>query len=456
MTRLLVIGGGIAGLSAAWQTVRSGADVLLVEAEPRLGGKLFTERTDDLLLEHGPDSFGKSQPAARQLVDEVGLAGQVINPKPVAGERSFIRARGRLRPIPPGMGMVLPTQLAPFLSTKLLSPWDKMRAGADLVLPRRLGDGDTSLGGFLRARLGDGIVRKFADPLVGGIYGTAIDDLSLDAVLPSLRTQERTHRSLLIASVQQSRASAGAGVPFVSLRDGLGSLVDALVEQLAAAGAELRTGVSVLGLGRHPLGSRVALSDSSTYRVDGVVLAGGPGSSATLLAPHVPAAGTALAGVRLRSTGSVSVAYPLSAFPEPPRFHGWLETQPAPISGATISSAKWAGRAPDDVVLLRASVPDRVADVFALPDAALVGVVDRHLRRVLGIQGDPVHQSVTRWSHTMPTYTVGHLDRVAAATRAMAALPGWELAGSALNGTSVPDCIADGRQAAERALAALG
>ena len=456
MTRLLVVGGGIAGLSAAWQGIRSGAEVLLVEAEPRLGGKLSTERTDGLLIEHGPDSFGKSQPAARHLVDEVGLADQVISPKPVAGERSFIRSQGRLRPIPPGMGMVLPTQLAPFVSTRILSPWDKLRAGADLVLPRRLDAGDTSLGGFLRARLGDGIVRKFADPLVGGIYGTAIDDLSLDAVLPSLRTQERQHRSLLIASIHASRASAGAGVPFVSLRDGLGSLVDALAEQLTAAGAELRTGVTVLGLGRHPLGSRVALSDGSTYRVDGVVLAGGPASSARLLAPHAPAAGTALAGVRLRSTASVSLAYPVSAFPEPPRFHGWLETQPAPISGATVCSAKWAGRAPDDVVLLRASVPDRLGDVFALPDAALVNVVDLHLRRVLNIADDPVHRSVRRWSGSMPTYTVGHLDRVAAVTQATAALPGWELAGSALNGTSVPDCIADGRQAAENALAASG
>ena len=456
MTRLLVVGGGITGLAAAWEGVRSGAEVLLVEAEPRLGGKLCTERVDGLVIEHGPDSFGKSQTAVRQLIDELGLADQVISPKPVAGERSFIRSRGRLRAIPPGMGMVLPTQLAPFVSTKILSPWDKLRAGVDLVLPRRLGAEDTSVGEFLRARLGNGIVRKFADPLVGGIYGTSVDDLSLDALLPSLRTQEQKHRSLLLASIHASRASAGAGVPFVSLRGGMGSLADAAAEQLVAAGADVRTGVTVLGLGRHPLGGRVALSDGSTYRVDAVVLAGGAASSAQLLRPNAPGAAATLAQVRLRSTASVNLAYPADAFTEQPRFHGWLETQPAPISGATVSSAKWVGRAPDDVVLLRASVPDRRAEVFDLPDRALVGVVDRHLRRVLGIQADPVHQSLTRWATTMPTYTVGHLDRVAAVQQGLASQPGWEVAGSALNGTSVADCIADGRAAATRALADVG
>ena len=453
--RLLVIGGGITGLAAAWEAVRTTAgpvpDIVLVESSGDLGGKLRTEVADGLLIEHGPDSFVSYRPAAAILAGEVGLGDQVIG---TSGSRLvFLRSRGKLRPLPQGMGMVLPTRLAPFVLTGILSPLDKARAGADLVLPRQLRDGqDTSIGAFLRRRLGGGIVARFADPMVGGIYGASVDELSLDAVLPSLRQDEAAHRSLMLASLAAGRRARraaparGAGSPFQTLRGGVGSLVDALARALAGAGAELRTGTTVEALRPTPHGGVVAtLGDGTTVEADAVVLAGGVRSSASLLAAVAPTSAEALAAIPLATSNVVTLAYPAGAFPGPVTSHGWLEADRAPISGVTVSSAKWAGRAPEGTVLIRAFVPERVGPIAHAGDTDLLAAVRAHVEAVMGLTSAPALTRITRWHEVMPKYTVGHLDRVAAVTAGLAHLPAWRVAGSALRGVGIPDCASDGR-----------
>ena len=468
--RLLVVGGGITGLAAAWEAVhpstgsgpggdpRPPAEVVLVEADGQLGGKIRTETTDGLLIEHGPDSFVAYRPAALHLIDEVGLTDQVIS---VSGTRTvYLHSRGRLRPLPAGMGMVLPTKLWPFVTTGILSPLDKLRAGLDLVLPRQLHDGeDVSIGGFLRSRLGSGIVRRFADPMIGGIYGAGVDELSLDAVVPSLRADEGTHRSLMLASLANGRAARGSGrganSPFRTLAGGLGSLVSALAEQLGAAGVDLRPGVGVRSL--RPIasgGADAEFSDGSSGSFDAVVLAAGVAGSASLLAEAAPAAASALSDVPLASSTVVNLAYPADAFAEPVAMHGWLEAEPAPISGVTVSSAKWAGRAPSDVVLIRAFVPGRLGAIASAPDEELIPSVAEYVGTVVGARRSYSSVSVSRWPEMMPKYTVGHLSRVAEVEAALAHLPSWRVAGSPLRGVGVPDCIADGRRQTALALAA--
>lgn len=459
--RLLVVGGGITGLAAAWEAVRGTAgqepvEVLLLEASDRFGGKIRTEATDGLLIEHGPDSFVSYRPAALQLADELGLSGDVIA---TSGTRTVhLRARGRLRPLPAGMGMVLPSRLWPFVTTGILSPADKLRAGLDLVLPRQLVAGkDVAIGSFLRARLGGGIVRRFADPMIGGIYGASVDELSLDAVLPSLRADEAAHRSLMVAAVLQGRKARsggrGPGSPFRTFTGGLGSLVDALVEQLVAAGADLRLGTRVQALRASGTGAEAVLEDGTVETVDAVVLAGGVASSAALLAEPAAVSAAALTRVPLASSSVVTVAYPAAAFDTPVSSHGWLEADSAPISGITVSSAKWAGRAPEGTVLIRAFVPERLGPIASAGDAELQAAVIEHLGSVLGTKQQPELVRIARWPAMMPKYIVGHLDTVAAADAGLAHLPTWRLAGSALRGVGVPDCIADGRRQAALALA---
>ena len=471
--RVLVVGGGITGLSAAWEAARRGASVTLVEAAPQLGGKVRTERVDGLLIEHGPDSFVAYRPAALQLVDALGMTDQVIE---VAGRREVsVRVDGRLRPLPDGMGMVLPDRLRPFATTPILSWPQKARAGLDLLLPRQLGPEDVSIGAFLRARLGSGVVERFAEPLVGGVYGAGVDQLSLDAVLPSLRQSEASHRSLMLASLDQGRSArraAGAGgprAPFRSLRDGMGSLVEALAGQATALGADLRTGVAVRAVTRRDLGApagagvpggavpgwTATLADGTTVSADVVVLAVGAVAMAELLDGHAPEAVATLHAIPQSTSTVVTLALPAGGFGTVPLGQGWLEAGPAPISGVTISSNKWAGRAPGDVVLLRAFVPERLGPLARSSDREILEAVIGHIREVLGFEGEPALVRVTRWAGVMPTYTVGHLQRAAVVEAAVARLPGWHVAGSALHGVGVPECIADGRRVAEAAVAQL-
>lgn len=460
--RLLVVGGGITGLAAAWEAISAPAsygpvEVTVAEASHRFGGKLRTEYLDGLLIEHGPDSFVAYRPAALKLIDELGLADQVIS---ISGTRTvYLRSRGRLRPLPSGMGMVLPTKLGPFVTTGILSVADKLRAGLDLFLPRKLQPGrDVTIGAFLRSRLGTGIVRRFADPMVGGIYGASVDELSLDAVLPSLRADEAQHRSLMLASLaagRKARSSArGPGSPFRTLRGGLGSLVTALTEQLASAGVQLRTGLSVEALSGLVGGTEARFSDGTIETFDAVVFASGVTDTAKLLSQPAPAAAAALAEIPLATSTVVTLAYPTSAFASPVTTHGWLESEKAPISGITVSSAKWEGRAPRDVVLIRAFVPGRLGPIAEADDDALIAAVTSHVGEVLKASQAPTSVRLARWPKVMPKYIVGHLDRVAEVEAGLADLPTWRVAGSPLRGVGVPDCVADGRRQTAMALTA--
>lgn len=456
MSRLLVIGGGITGLAAAWQGVLDGAEVTVLEGTERWGGKVQTERVGELLIERGPDSFVSYRPSVMKLIGEVGLADAII---PSGGGRKVaLHSRGQLRPIPDGMGMVLPTKLWPFVTTTVLSWPDKFRAALDLIMPRQLPDHDAAIGYLIRKRLGSGIVARFADPMVGGIYGATVDELSIDAVLPSLRQNEKDYRSLIVASLLTGRKARKASKgkpkasPFKTLRGGLSTLIDALVEQLAAQGADLRLGAQVAEVRE----GVVVLVSGEEIPADAVIFAGGVTSSKELLAQPVPAAAEALDTIPLATSNIVTMAWPVSSFASTPDMQGWLEAEKAPISGTTFSSIKFAGRAPSDTVLVRAFVPEKVGQTAFLPDDELIATILDYVRPIMGATGEPSHVDVSRWNHVMPKYIVGHLDTVATVEQSVAkAQPSWRIAGSALHGVGIPDCIDDGRKQASAALAAL-
>jgi oxygen-dependent protoporphyrinogen oxidase len=473
----VVVGGGITGLAAAYRLAQAGVPVLLVEASDRLGGKIRTERLGGFLVEAGPDSFIAYRPAATELSRELGLGATIIrttDPRIV-----HIRARGRMIPMPEGMGLVLPTRMAPFVTTRLFSWPQKLRAGLDVVLPRWLDGEDVSIGAFLRHRLGGAMVDRLADPLLGGIYGAPVDELSLFAVVPQLRDYERDHRSLLFASLAQGRAArararavaaAGApgdgagrggssGSPFLSLAGGMGSLVDALAAAVRSApAAEIRLRTSVVALKRTGSRTTVTLSDGTRLAPDAVVLAGPAGSSAGLLADEAPAAAAAIRSIPHGSTGVVTLGYRAEAMPRPLVGHGFLVAGDEPLSfgACTFTSSKWAGRAPDGTILLRAFLPERSAALLDATDDAVVTAVHADFARTVGVREAPIVRNVARWHGAMPRYTVGHLDRVAAAEAALAARPEIILVGAAFHGVGVPDCVARGGAAAERVITLAG
>lgn len=479
---VIVAGGGITGLAAARDLGRAGVPTLLLEAGPRLGGKVGTDVVDGFVVERGPDSFITTRPAAVALARELGLGDELVGvrePRTV-----YIMRDGRLVPMPEGLGLVLPTRVLPFVRSRLFSWPEKARMGLDLVLPRLAPAEDEAVGRFLRRRLGPALVDRLAGPLVGGIYGTDIDQLSLDAVVPQLREAEVRHRSLLLAGLADGRAmrkaraareaaaregAAGGGAAsaasdgstrslgiFASLSRGLGSLVDALEADLRAdPSITIRTGISLGSLERLGAGLVARLSDGSSVRAEAAVLATPGPAAAALVEPLAPAAARVIATVPHGSSTVVSLGYRLDRLERPLVGQGVLvpPSERLAISACTWSSEKWAGRAPVGAVLVRAFLPELGP---GLADDELVAMARAAAEPTIGAHGDPELVRVSRAEASMPRYTVGHLERVARAEAELSSVPAVLLAGAAYHGVGLPDCITQGRDAAARIVSRIG
>ena len=473
---VLVVGGGITGLAAARDLARDGVPVTLVEAGDQLGGKVSTERVDGLVIERGPDSFLATRPAAVALARELGLGDALVgtrDPRAV-----YIRHRGELVPMPEGLGLVLPTRAMPFARTRLFSWPEKARMAKDVAWPRTLADDDVAVGTFLRRRLGDALVDRLAGPLVGGVYGTPIDELSLDAVVPQLRTAERNHRSLLLAGLADGRmmrrsaaaraaaARAATAVPgttprplgvFTSLRGGMDTLIDALADSLADAGAGIRTGLAVDTLARAGAGVTATFADGTTGRYDAVILATPAPVAAALLEDEAPGASRALRAIPHGTSILVTLAYPRVSVGREIVGHGYLvpPTEGGPIAACTWSSEKWPDRAPDGTLLLRMFVRDD-GTWTSMPEADLVAAARTDAEHTLRIAGPPSLVRVFRYVSAMPRYTVGHLDRVATIEAAMTAWPAVVTTGASYRGVGLPDCISQAHAAATKVRERLG
>lgn len=459
---VLVLGGGITGLAAAYELGRAGVPTTLLEASPRLGGKVWTERLDGFLVETGPDSFVSYRPAAAELARELGLGDELIRPR--EPRTVHVRVDGRFARLPDGMGLVLPTRLKPFVTTDLFSISQKLRAGLDLVLPRGRETGDVAVGGFIARRLGRGLVDRLAGPLIGGVYGTPIDELSLDAVVPTLREAERRHRSLMLASLADGRARRRSGrppaSPFITLRGGLGSLVEALVAEIGRLpSVEVVTGMVVGSLDAGPAGvtvrTRVNGSPARIFEADAAVLATPAPVAAALLEPLIPEASRHIRAIPHGTSAIVSLGYPADEVPPGIDSHGFLVAggEPLSLTACTLSSRKWTDRAPAGALLARAFMrPDLAASAS---DDELKAAAMRDLAELLGLRGERVLVRVARHREAMPHYTVGHLERMAAIDAALATLPHLALAGGAYRGVGLPDCIRQGREAANRVAAFL-
>lgn len=454
--RIIVVGGGISGLAAAHALEAAGAEVVLLERDTCLGGKLATTHRDGFVIEHGPDSFLTTRPALLDLCRRLGLEGELV--APLAPRSVDVLWRGRLRPLPEGLALVAPTRIGPMLRTPLLGPLDKLRAGLDLVLPRSPADADPAIGPFVRRRLGPALTERIAAPLLGGIGGGDIERLSLRATFPSLWEMEQRHGSLIRASLAAGRAARRGGSPgappFLSLRAGMGRLVERLAAALMRS--EVRVGAAVGSVAALAGGYRATTSDGTVFDADRLVLAVPAAVAARLLRGPAPAAARRLCDWPVGSSTVVTVAYRDTDLPAMPVGHGFVVAldEPVRISAVTFSSAKWPARAPSGAFLLRAFV-SRAQDPIPGDDADLTEKILEDIGSVLGVTAEPMFVRVDRQCETMPQYLVGHRARVEAAETVLAAEhPGIALAGASYRGMGLTDCVVQGMAAAERVLAA--
>jgi oxygen-dependent protoporphyrinogen oxidase len=488
---VVVVGAGIAGLATAWYAEREAAarglvlSCTVLEKSDRAGGKVLTETvsTDvgEFMVEGGPDSFlAVQKPWAVGLATELGLSDQVVGTNDRA-RKVYVLSRGRPLRLPDGIFLLAPTRLRPFLCSRLISPWGKLRMGLDLVIPGRPGDEDETLGDFVIRRFGSEALDKIAEPLLSGIYSAEVGRQSLLATFPRFREMEREYGSVIRAGLAARRRATGfGGEPgpdrpnpasgsgphdqgpgqarrqppsmFVSFRRGTYQLIEGL---LGCLRARVEYGAEVVGISRRA-GSpdrylvQVA-GGAATIEADAVVLAVPASTAALLLDPLAPVAAETLRSIRYVSTGIVSLGYAADAswVSIRERVHGFGILVPAgeklPINAVTWSSVKFPGRAPDGYESLRVFFGgSRSPRSMDLDDTRLLEVVREQLRRIMGVSGSPLFYRVHRWEQANPQYDVGHLDRVDAVEAALP--PRLWVTGSSYRGIGLPDCA---RQAGE-------
>ncbi|MFI8390013.1 protoporphyrinogen oxidase [Streptomyces sp. NPDC085540] len=459
----VVIGGGIAGLAAAHRLLAEGVRVTLLEAGPRLGGKLHAGELAGASVDLGAESVLARRPEAVALAEAVGLGDAVQAP---ATATAHLWTRGALRPMPRGHVMGVPGDLGPLAASGVLSAEGLARIEAERTLPpTEIGD-DVAVGAYVAARLGREVVDRLVEPLLGGVYAGDAYRISMRAAVPQLFEVARTH-ALLGDGVRelQRRAQASpqqAGPVFAGIAGGIGRLPIAVAEACRAAGARLVTDAPAREVVRTAGGWRV-VAGTEVIDADAVILATPAGAAARLLDGLAPAAATELRGVEYASMALITMAFRRSDLPAAVSDGGASGFLVPPVDGRTIkastfSSNKWAWAGTDpDLFLLRTSV-GRYADESDLQreDGELVDVSLADLGEAVGLAARPVASTVTRWDGGLPQYPVGHLDRVARIRTAVAALPGLAVCGAVYDGVGIPACIASAGKAADAVIAALG
>ena len=463
--KFVVIGGGITGLSAAFYTQKLfeerqiPVEITIVEKGQELGGKIRTLYRDGFIIERGPDSFMARKLAMITLTKELGLEEELTATNPQA-KTNYILHKGRLHKMPLGLILGVPTEIAPFIKTGLLSPLGKARAAMDLLLPKKKSLTDESLGSFIERRLGREVLEQISEPLLAGIYAGDTKRLSLKATFPQFFELERKHRSLILGMLAgKKKARESDGLPaiakrslFLTYKKGLVTVVDCLAKALNTQ--KITTGVGVAGINKEEHGYHLSLEDGSVLHADGVIMALPSYCAAELLA-DVPAAKW------LERTPYVSVANIVLAFDQNDITHpldgsGFVvpRKEGRTITACSWTSSKWLHTAPKGKILLRAYVGHLGSQEWVhYSDEQLLSKVRKDLLDIMNIAAEPIFYEITRWHQSMPQYSVGHVEQLKLLREALfSQKPGLFLCGAGYQGVGIPDCVQQGKEAAQQLL----
>jgi oxygen-dependent protoporphyrinogen oxidase len=458
VSQVIIVGGGIAGLSAAFELHRRGISFTLLEAGGRAGGVVLSEQIDGFTIDAGPDALLVQKPEAIRLCEELGLKERLVATK--RPRVAYIQRDGRLHPLPAASVLGIPTKWGPFIRTPLFSWSGKLRMGMELAIAKHAVD-DESIGAFMERRFGTEAKEYLAEPLLAGIHAGDVDRLSLRALFPRFVEVERTHGSLLRGFRKEPLRRAGAaggtastegddGGVFRSLSGGLSELITALVRALPAESIRLRTPATAVS--RDESGYRVA-TGAETLGAESVLLASPAFVTARIVRSFDATLAELCEQVPYASTATIALAFPRSAVAHPLNGSGFVvpRVERTGILAASWLSSKWPGRAPDGRVLMRTFVGGaRDPKGVERDDDELVALSIDALRRLLGISGEPLFSRVYRWERASAQHEVGHIGRLARIEEALARHPGLFVTGSGFRGVGIPDCVADGRATAAK------
>lgn len=446
---VVIVGGGIAGLAAAYELHRRGLQVRVVEAGARAGGVIQTERFDGWVVDAGPDSLLVQKPAAVALCRELGIADRLVST--LQPRTAYVMRDDELHPIVEGSFLGFPVRFSALARSSLFTWGGKLRMAAETVIPRGGHDEDESIASFVRRRFGEEAADYLAEPLLAGIHAGDVERLSMRSLFPRLLEAERQTGSVMRAFRALNARPSPQGA-FVSLPGGIGELVDALVAALPAG--TVMTSARVADIAR--TGTFVVQSEGHTVQAGAVILSVPAYAAANLLRGFDTTLAGLCDGVPYASTATVAFGYRRDQVRHPLNGTGFVvpRVERNPLLAATWVTSKWPGRAPEGHVLLRAFLGGgRDPRRLDRSDDELIATAREALEDTLDIDGEPIFARLFRWTRQSPQYEVGHQQRVAAIEQRLPSIPGLFLAGSGFRAIGIPDCIADARETAARAAA---
>lgn len=449
MTRIVIVGGGVSGLSLAYrlQQLLPDAEARLLEQRDRPGGSLWTERRDGFQIEIGPNGFLDNKPSTVDLCHDVGLGDRLLAASAASGKNRYLFLDDRLR--------LLPNSLFSFLGTDLLGWRDKLGLLLERFRPRRRESGDESFDAFARRRLGPAFADTFADAFVTGIYAGDPTRLSVKAAFPRLAEFEEKHGSLMVgtfAALRERRAAMKArGEPY--RRTGMWSFVEGLRLLAETLRDHLRTrplfGVTIRRVERDgPHRWAVCGDGHDRWTADAVVLACPAYAQAELLAALDPDLAEDVAGIAYNRVAVVGVGFRKADVPHSLDGFGYIAPQRTrrDLLGVQWCSSIFPARAPDGAVLLRALCGGvGRPEIVGWDDTRLIAAVRSEMRLALGVTAEPIFTHIVRWERAIPQYDLGHLDRVARIDERVSRHPGLFLGGNAYRGVALNDCTEQGQ-----------
>ncbi len=447
---VVIVGGGIAGLAAAYELQARGRSFRLFERAPRPGGVILTDRVGGFTIDAGPDALLIQKPAAVELCRQIGLGDKLM---PTSKPRTaFIIRDGRLHPLPESSILGIPRDVRALATTRLFSIAGTARMAAELLVPAARRNGDESIASFIGRRFGREAVTYLAEPLLAGIHAGDVNRLSMRGLFPRFVDAERKYGSVLRAfrQLRQPAVRSGDGA-FYSLPGGLVELVDALVAALPPAA--IRLGVTVDRI--VPNGRYTVQTTEGEVAARSVILTT-PAYAAAAVVEGFDAQLAALCNdVQYASSATLALGYRREDIRHSLLGAGFVvpRVEKTTIMAASWVSSKWQHRAPEGHVLLRAFIGGaRDPDAMERADEDLQRAAERELAAILGITAPPLLSRLYRWNRANAQHEVGHLDRMAAIERRLVEWPGLYVTGSGFRGVGIPDCIADARATAASAV----
>ena len=481
MKRVVIIGGGIAGLATAYslREHQLGSpsplppfETVIMEKKSRVGGNIVTERIDGFVIEGGPDCFISEKPWAMELCRRIGLEDRLL-PTNDEFRKTFVLSGGRLHVLPEGVILMVPTKILPLATSSLISIPGKLRMALEAFVPRKKDPGDESLGDFVRRRLGKEALDKIAEPLVAGIHAGDPETMSVKATFPRFVELEQEYGSLIrgmlrrMYNLKRSRKDrppekkTGPKVTmFMTLKGGLSELIDELTGRIEGfEHTVIRTDTTVAGISMKGGRYLVEIEGGAVMEADSVVLASPAHAASRLVKNLDPVLSEKLLTIPYVSTATVSLAFRKKDIRHPLDGFGFVipRTEKRKIMAATWTSRKFDHRAPEDSVLIRCFVGgSKNADLVSLDDSSMAAMVRGELKEIMGIEAEPVLERVYRWFNSMPQYTIGHEERIRSIEERASTHPGFFLTGSAYHGIGISDSVRYGEITAKKVLHYLG